>query len=165
MCQYERWRMIRGIVAPPAFPLIVRPFSADRSEHVATKDEGAETLHCASGEPVIKTRFTPVFSYHPTKSPRWEKPLKNLLASQTERMLQTLSGTRSEAVKRDTESGNFYCGHQFLHRARKLYRKRSTSQRHAKTSHTLGYRESADIVAARERIRKEAPGRKIGVIG
>lgn len=30
---------------------------------------------------------------------------------------------------------------------------------------TLGYRESADIVAARNWIKKEAPGRKIGVIG
>jgi uncharacterized protein len=30
---------------------------------------------------------------------------------------------------------------------------------------TLGYRESADVVAAREWLRREVPGRKIGVIG
>jgi hypothetical protein len=26
-------------------------------------------------------------------------------------MIQTLSGSRSEAIKRDTESGNFHFGH------------------------------------------------------
>jgi hypothetical protein len=117
MGQYESWRMIRRILTPPAFPLIVRPFSADRSEHVAAEDEGAEALHCTLGEPVIKTRFTAVFSNHLTKSPRWEKPLKDFPASQTERMIQTLSGSRSKAVERDTESGNFYSGHQFLRRS------------------------------------------------
>jgi len=45
MCQYESWRVIRRIVTPPAFPLIVRPFSTKRSEHVATEDEGTETFH------------------------------------------------------------------------------------------------------------------------
>ena len=87
MCQYESWRMIRWIVTPPAFPLVVRPFPTNRSEHVATEDEGTETFHCASGEPVIKASFTVFFSYHLTKSPRWEKPLKDLLSTQTERMI------------------------------------------------------------------------------
>mgnify|MGYP001549803198 FL=1 len=111
VCQYESWRMIRRIVTPPAFPLIIRPFPTNRSEHVATEDEGTEAFHCTSAEPVIKARFTALFSLHLTKSPRWEKPLKDLLASQTKRMIQTLSGSRSEAIKRDTEPGNFYFSH------------------------------------------------------
>src|ERR1700761_9228780 len=52
MCQYESWRMIRRIVTPPAFPLVVRPFPTNRSEHVAAEDKGTETFHCALREPV-----------------------------------------------------------------------------------------------------------------
>src|SRR4051812_16558831 len=111
MRQYESWRMIRRIVTPPAFPSIVRPFATHRSKHVATQDERAETFHCASGERVIKASFPAFFSQHLTKSPRWEKPLEDLLASQTKRMIQTLSASRSEAIKRDAEPGNFYFGH------------------------------------------------------
>ncbi len=87
MCQYERWRMIGRIVAPPAFPSIVRPFPTNRSEHVATQDECTETFHCASGELVIKASFTALFSLHLTKRSRWEKPLKDLVAPQTKRMI------------------------------------------------------------------------------
>ncbi len=107
--------MIRWIVTPPASPLIVWPFPTDRSEHVATEDEGAETFHCVSGELVIQASFTALFSDHLTKRPRWEKPPKELLASQTERMIQALSGSRSEAIERDTEAGNFYFSHRCLH--------------------------------------------------
>ena len=87
MRQYERWRMIRRIVAPPAFPSIVRPLPTNRSEHVATEDEGTETVHCTSGETVIKAGFTALFSMHPTKGLRWEKPLKDLFAPHTERVI------------------------------------------------------------------------------
>lgn len=117
MRQYESRRMIRRIVTPPALPLIVRPFPTNGSEHVATEDEGTETFHCAPGEPVIKASFTVLFSQHLAKSSRREKPLKELLATQTKRMIQTLSGSRSEAIKRDTEPGHFYFSHCFSIRA------------------------------------------------
>ena len=114
MCQYESWRMIRWIFTPPAFPLIVWPFSTNRSKHVATEDEGAETFHCALGEIVIKTGFPPLFSLHLTESPSWEKPLKDLLAPQAKRVFQTLGGSRSKAIKRDTKPSDFYFWHQDL---------------------------------------------------
>jgi len=55
------WRMIRRILTPPAFPLIVRPFSADRSEHVAAEDEGAEALHCTLANPSSRPVSPPSF--------------------------------------------------------------------------------------------------------
>ena len=61
MRQYESWRVIRGIVTPPAFPLIIRPFPTNRSEHIATEDEGTEAFHCTSGERVIKADFAALF--------------------------------------------------------------------------------------------------------
>jgi len=87
MREYEGWRMIRWIVTPPAFPLIVRPFPSNRAEHVAPEDEGTETFHCSSGKSVIKASFTTFFSQHLTKSPRREKPLKDFLASHTKRVI------------------------------------------------------------------------------
>jgi len=85
MCQYESRCVIRRIVTPPAFPLIVWPFTTNRPEHVTAEDEGTETLHRALAEPVIQARFSVVFSEHLTKRARREKPLKKLLASQTKR--------------------------------------------------------------------------------
>src|SRR3954471_15716737 len=75
MCQYESWRVIRRIVTPPAFPLIVWPFPTNGSKHIAPEDEGPKTFHGASGEAVIEPGFAALFSLHLTKSPRWEKPL------------------------------------------------------------------------------------------
>src|ERR1041385_8589414 len=114
MGQHERRRMIGRIVAPPAFPLMVRPIPADRSEHVAAEDEGAETLHRAPGKTVIDAGFTVGFSQHLTKTPCREKPVKHLLAMHTKRMLQTLAGSRGKTVKRDTEPGDFYFRHRLL---------------------------------------------------
>src|SRR5947209_293037 len=105
MREYEGWRMIRWIVTPPAFPMVVRPLAANRPEHVATEDEGTETFHRASGESVIRASVAILFSLHLTKSPRWEKPLKDFLASHAKRVVQTLSGSCSKAIKRDTEPG------------------------------------------------------------
>lgn len=87
MCQYESRCVIRRIVTPPAFPLIVGPFAANRPEHVTAQDEGTKTFHGALAEPVIKARFSVVFSEHLTKRARREKPLKKLLASQAKRAI------------------------------------------------------------------------------
>src|SRR5436190_24068340 len=51
--QDEDRHMVRWIGAPPAFPLIVRPGSAHRSEHVAAHDPGAEILERACREVVV----------------------------------------------------------------------------------------------------------------
>src|SRR5947209_7216146 len=105
MCQHESWRVIRRIVTPPAFPLVVRPFPTNRSEHVATQDESTEAFHSASGERVVKARIAVFFSDHLTESPGWKKPLKDLLAAQAKRMIQALIGSRSKSINRDTEPG------------------------------------------------------------
>lgn len=79
--------MIRWIVTPPAFPLIVRPFATNRAEHVATKDKGTETFHCSLRESVIKASITTFFAQHLTERPRGEKPLKDFLTSNTKRVV------------------------------------------------------------------------------
>lgn len=111
MGEDERWRVIRRIVSPPAFPLIVGPIPTNRSEHVPTENEGAEACHGALRKLVIEACIAAFFSEHLTKGPRGKKPLKDLLAVDAERMIQTLSGSRGEAIERDTEPGNFDLSH------------------------------------------------------
>src|SRR5579872_1575427 len=45
--QHEGRCVIGRIVAPPALPGLVRPWTADWPEHVAAEDEGAEPIHRA----------------------------------------------------------------------------------------------------------------------
>src|SRR6516162_3027090 len=42
MRQHEHRRVVRGLVAPPAFPAFVRPRTANRTEHIASEDPGAD---------------------------------------------------------------------------------------------------------------------------
>src|SRR6185437_14599113 len=124
------WRVIGGIVAPPAFPAVVRPFPANGSEHVAAEDEGAEPFHGTSGEPVVDTGLAVVLALHLAKGLRREEPLENLRAVHPQRVLQALVGARGEAIERDAEPGHFHFGHRCLplrdaafRQARRLYTK------------------------------------------
>src|SRR5262245_56406515 len=45
MRQHEGRRVIGRIGAPPTLPALVRPGAADRPEHIAAEDEGAEAVH------------------------------------------------------------------------------------------------------------------------
>lgn len=42
-----------GGVAPPAFPVIVRPISANGAEHVPSKNPGSDVVKAASGKIVV----------------------------------------------------------------------------------------------------------------
>src|ERR1700743_3006783 len=45
MRQYKGWCVVGRIVAPPASPPLIRPRTANRSEHIAAEYEGAEPIH------------------------------------------------------------------------------------------------------------------------
>ena len=44
MRQHEHRHVVRRLVAPPALPALVRPWPADRPEHVPAQDPGADSL-------------------------------------------------------------------------------------------------------------------------
>src|SRR6266576_6558641 len=43
MRQHEDRRVIRRLVAPPTFPAVARPWTSDRTKHVAPKNPGADS--------------------------------------------------------------------------------------------------------------------------
>src|SRR6478736_8611927 len=103
--QDENRHMVRWIGAPPAFPLIVRPGSAHRPEHVAAHDPGAEILERAYREVVVDAG-------RPAISPQdvllegtgWNEPLMQSFAAAAERLVTTLVGAGAEAVGRHRKS-------------------------------------------------------------
>src|SRR6195256_3047375 len=103
--QDEDRHMVRWIGAPPALPLIVRPGSAHRSEHVAAHDPGAEILERAcrevvvdAGRPAVSTQDVPL------EDPGWKEPLVQLFAAAAERLVTALVGAGAEAVGRHGKS-------------------------------------------------------------
>src|SRR3989441_10948455 len=62
MSQDEDWNVIRRIVSPPAFPVHVRPGTANRSEHVPSENPCPNILKAARGEVFVNPRCTAVFA-------------------------------------------------------------------------------------------------------
>ena len=74
MREHKDRRMVGRIVAPPTFPGIVLPWTANRSEHIAAHDPCANILERLRGKIVIDAHRPAAFSGHPLKGFRWEQP-------------------------------------------------------------------------------------------
>jgi hypothetical protein len=64
MGQHEHRMVIRRHVAPPARPSLIRPGAADRPEHVATHNRGADVLIAALDEPRVQAVLVAFFAEH-----------------------------------------------------------------------------------------------------
>src|SRR5580658_1205651 len=93
--QHEHRRVKRGLLAPPAPPAVVGPRTADRTEHVAPKNPGADAGKAALRDAVIDSGLAAVLAVHPAPYACVEKPLHQLKACDAERVLKILvrSGT------------------------------------------------------------------------
>ena len=64
MAEYEDRMVIRRVRAPPAFPVLVRPGAALRTEHVAAHDRGADVVKGMDEKFVVETRGTSFLTSH-----------------------------------------------------------------------------------------------------
>src|SRR6266576_657672 len=64
MRQHEDGRVIRRLVAPPALPALVRPGAADRTEHVAPENPGADSGKALLRDSVIDSRLSIGMAVH-----------------------------------------------------------------------------------------------------
>jgi hypothetical protein len=62
----EGWRVIRGIVVPPALPCVIRPFAADAAKHIVPENEGTDPLRTGVGEAIVSPV---VFPQHGSEGP------------------------------------------------------------------------------------------------
>src|SRR4051794_23183611 len=113
--QNEDRHMVRWIDAPPALPLIVRPGSAHRPEHVAAHDPGAEILERAYREVVVDAG-RPALSAQdvPLERAGWNEPLVQVFAAAAERLVTALIGAGAETVRRHGKRVHAKLGHGHL---------------------------------------------------
>ena len=65
MREHEHVAVVGGVVAPPAFPCVVGPGTANGTEHVAAHDPGAEVVEAAVSEIVVGAGGAAVLAGHP----------------------------------------------------------------------------------------------------
>src|SRR5579872_1503200 len=102
--QNESRRMVRRIGTPPSPPQVVHPRSTNRTKHVAAKDEGAKVFHGPPSERVVHIGRSALLPLHGAECPGMKKPLKDLWAPLSQRIVQALLDPRTETVQRNTES-------------------------------------------------------------
>src|SRR5690554_6535085 len=62
--QDKGWNVIRWIVSPPAFPVGVRPVSANGAEHIPSETPGADIPKAAGGEIVVNPDRAAIVAEH-----------------------------------------------------------------------------------------------------
>src|SRR5689334_12506577 len=104
MRQHEDRHVIRRIVAPPAFPLIVRPRSTHGAKHVTAHDPGAEVFERTHREVVVDACRSAVPPQHRTlkRLGRYE-PLVQLLTTAAKRLIEALFNAGAETIGRYSE--------------------------------------------------------------
>src|SRR5689334_5974739 len=73
--QHKHRRVIGRIVAPPSLPAVVGPGSADRTEHVASQNPGADVLKSARGEAIVEPGGAVPLAEHGLKGAGRKYPL------------------------------------------------------------------------------------------
>src|ERR1700694_5590038 len=104
MRQYEDRRVIRRLVAPPALPAVVRPSASDRTEHVASKNPGADSGKALLRNSVIDSRLSLRIAVHLPPHACVEEPFHQLRASDAERILEILVRPGTVAVNGNREA-------------------------------------------------------------
>src|SRR5207248_8925952 len=102
--EHEYRVMKRRIVAPPAFPVFVLPFAADRSEHVAAHDRRADASITSRNELIVEALLAGTLrTVDLTEGAGGKRPFVQSAAAHAERIVQALVRSRRVAVERDRE--------------------------------------------------------------
>src|SRR4029077_1223325 len=90
--------VIRGGLAPPPFPRVVRPRTPHRSKHISPEDPRADIFETTDGEVVINTRVAAVFSRHGVEHACFEQPLVQHKGADPEWIFKALALARTKSV-------------------------------------------------------------------
>src|SRR6476620_6319693 len=98
MGQDEGRYVIRRLVAPPALPAVIGPWTAHRTEHVSTQDPGPDSRKAGGRKLVIRPGFPPFVPMHLLPGPCVEEPVEQFRPVDSERILQILIRSRTVPV-------------------------------------------------------------------
>ena len=109
--QHEDRSVVRRLVAPPAFPAVIRPRPADGTEHVPPENPGTDAARTCAGEIIVDARLTAFQTVHVSPGSRLEKPLHEGETANTDRVLLILVRTRTEPVDGNSNAADAQFGH------------------------------------------------------
>lgn len=114
MGQDEHRNVVRRAIAPPAFPVHVRPFPANGAEHVAPENPGPDILKATGSELIVHPGRTAVLAEQGLlECARRDQPLVQFNPAIAERIIDVLIRTRSISVEREGEACNSNACHRF----------------------------------------------------
>jgi hypothetical protein len=96
--EHEDGRVVRRILTPPALPVLVSPRPADRPEHVAAHDGGADVDVPRTGALVIEARLAALAAVIVAEAAGRKRPLMQRHAALAERVVEILVGAGHVAV-------------------------------------------------------------------
>jgi len=100
VCQNEDRALVHRLLAPPTPPTLIRPGSANGTEHVSTKNPCADIPEASSSEVIIDgARRSPIATKHRLlKRASGHGPSVKQRATDSERIVDVLVRTGTEAV-------------------------------------------------------------------
>ena len=102
--QHEDVVVVRRVVTPPTGPILVGPFAANRSEHVAAHDRRADPGPESGSELVIDPLTPTVFATHLVEHASGDEPVVQSLAADAERIIEALIRSGGVAVDGDADA-------------------------------------------------------------
>lgn len=111
MGEHEDRSVVGRVVAPPTFPGIVGPGTADRAEHVATQNPRSDFVEATSGEVVVGACRAAILSKHLLKRAGGEGPFVQGHAANAKRVVEVLARTSAKAVEGYGEALDAEFGH------------------------------------------------------
>src|SRR6185503_8749100 len=112
--QNEHRTVVLRVVAPPSLPGVVRPGSANRAEHVAAEDPGADVVEAPPGEAVIDARVAALLSEHLADRASGQRPAVQPHAADAQWVVEALVGSSAIAVERNGEGVHAKFGHGWI---------------------------------------------------
>src|SRR3954453_6847465 len=99
MREHKHRCVIRRLFAPPAFPTVVGPWASHWSEHISTKDEGANVFKALLGDVVIYICLTLFIAVHALKGSSRKEPIKHSGTANADWVLKILVWPSAKPIK------------------------------------------------------------------
>src|SRR5206468_3852845 len=90
MGEHENRSVIGRLFSPPASPALVRPWAANRTEHVSPEDPRADPGHALLRDLVVDAGLAIALTVHASPDAGMEEPLHQLRAVHAEWMVEIL---------------------------------------------------------------------------
>jgi len=109
--EHKYGNVVGWVLAPPPFPVIVEPWSSDRSKHVPTDDPRSDVSEPARRKVIVQAGRTSIIPMHPPERARRKHPLEQGRSSDAKRIGKVLIGTRAKPVDGHADAQHAKFGH------------------------------------------------------